>query len=130
MVRHKIYAPRAPTSPELLQLGDMAMALGHTPAAIDAFEQARAQQGGAFRNDLELGVLYLSARRLDEARAALDRVPRSDPGYPMALFKRAQVSVLLNEPDQAARIRLARQKANAATRALIEREQIFRKGRR
>ena len=34
-----------------------------------------------------------------EARAALDRVPPSHPAYPMALFKRAQVSALLNEPD-------------------------------
>ena len=102
------------------------MAVGNTPVALDAFEQARAAQGSAFRNDLELGVLYLSARRLDEARAALDRVPPSHPEYPMALFKRAQVSVLLNEPDKAARIQLARQKADATTRVLIERERLFR----
>jgi hypothetical protein len=70
-------------------------------------------------------VLYLSERRLDEARAALDRVPPSHPEYPMALFKRAQVSVLLNEPDKAARIQLARRKADAETRALIERERLF-----
>ena len=75
-----------------------------TPAAIDAFERARRAQGGAFRHDLELGVLYLAARRFDDARDALDRVPPSHPEYPMALFKRAQVSVLLNEPDRAARI--------------------------
>jgi Tfp pilus assembly protein PilF len=126
MLRQKIYALRPPTPPELLQLGDMAMALGNTPAAIEAFERARTQQGGAFTHDLELGVLYLSARRLDDARAALDRVPPSHPGYPMALFKRAQVSVLMNEPDKAARIQLARQKANAETRELIERERMFR----
>ena len=71
-------------------------------------------------------MLYLSTRRLDHAREALDRVPSSDPGYPMALFKRAQVSVLLNEPDKAGRIALARQKANAETRELIERERLFR----
>ena len=46
-------------------------------------------------------MLYLAARRYSEARAALDRVPRSHPEWPMALFKRAQVSVLLNEPDRA-----------------------------
>jgi hypothetical protein len=94
--------------------------------AIDAFERARAQQGSAFGHDLELGVLYLAARRLDDARAALDRVPPSHPQYPMALFKRAQVSVLMNEPDKAARIQLARQKANAETRELIQRERMFR----
>ena len=34
----------------------------------------------------------------------------------MALFKRAQVSVLLNEPDAAARIARARRGADATTR--------------
>ena len=72
-----------------------------TMAAIESFETARRAQGAAFMHDLELGVLYLAARRYSEARAALDRVPRSHPEWPMALFKRAQVSVLLNEPDRA-----------------------------
>ena len=70
-------------------------------------------QGAAFTHDLELGVLYLDARRLAEARDALDRVPPSHPAYAMALFKRAQVSVLLHEPDQAARIEAARRHADA-----------------
>jgi hypothetical protein len=43
----------------------------------------------------------------------------------MALFKRAQVSVLLNEPDQASRIARARQHADSTTRALIAREKLF-----
>ena len=43
----------------------------------------------------------------------------------MALFKRAQVSVLLNEPDPAARIQAARQRADGTTRPLIERERLF-----
>ena len=55
---------------------------GRTAAAIAAFEQARAPQGAAFRRDLELGVLYLAARRLPEARDALDRVPRRIPATP------------------------------------------------
>ena len=63
-----------------------------------------AQQGPAFTHDLELGVLYLADRQFEKARDALDRVPSHSPDYPMALFKRAQVSVLLNEPDAAARI--------------------------
>ena len=64
-------------------------------------------------------------RRLPEAKESLDRVSPSDPAYPMALFKRAQVSVLLQEPDQAARIALARQRADATTRELIATERLF-----
>jgi hypothetical protein len=44
----------------------------------------------------------------------------------MALFKRAQVSVLLNEPDRAARIEAARRGADATTRALIATERLFK----
>jgi len=48
----------------------------------------------------------------------------------MALFKRAQVSVLLGETDQAARIEAARRRADAVTRPLIERERLFQTPRR
>ncbi|HEY2435191.1 MAG TPA: sulfatase-like hydrolase/transferase [Vicinamibacterales bacterium] len=106
--------------------GLAAMNRGDTPAALAAFEQARQLQGSAFVHDLELGVLAMDARRFDEARAALDRALAKTPGDPMALFKRAQVSVLLKEPDSSARIAAARQKADATTRALIERERLFR----
>ena len=82
-------------------------------------------QGRAFRNDLELGVLYLSERSFAEARDALDRVPVQDPRYAMAAFKRAQVSVLLHEPDAAARIANARKYADASTKALIANERLF-----
>jgi hypothetical protein len=44
----------------------------------------------------------------------------------MALFKRAQVSVLLNEPDKATHIARAREHANPMTRELIARERLFR----
>jgi len=43
----------------------------------------------------------------------------------MALFKRAQVSVLLKEPDSNARIALARKHADETTRALIASEKLF-----
>jgi hypothetical protein len=43
----------------------------------------------------------------------------------MALFKRAQVSVLLHEPDQAARIAAARRHADGTTRDLVARERLF-----
>ena len=105
------------------------MSAQQTNIAIQAFESARARQGTAFANDLELGVLYLAARRVDEARSALDRVAPSHPEYAMALFKRAQVSVLLNEPDRAERIATARRRADATTRPLIEREALFRNGK-
>lgn len=105
------------------RLGEDAMQRGGTAEAIGAFEHAR--QLGLSR-DLELGVLYLAEQRLQDARTALDRVQSTHPDYPMALFKRAQVSVLLNEPDAGARIRAARDRADAATRPLIERERLFR----
>jgi choline-sulfatase len=125
-LRRKIYTMRAPSAGELAQLGEMEMSLGQTSAAVATFEKARALQGAAFQHDLELGVLYLADRRLDDAKAALDRVPPSSPAYPMALFKRAQVSVLLREPDAPARIEAARQHADATTRPLIENERLFR----
>ena len=129
-LRQQIYALRTPTPAELARLGQVAMSLGRTPLALESFEKARAAQaGGGFAHDLELGVLYLAARRFEEARDALDRVPPSHPQYPMALFKRAQVSVLLNEPDQGARIEAARRHADSATRPLIESERLFQRAR-
>jgi len=125
-LRLRIYALRTPSTAELVQLGELAMETGQTPTAIDAFEKARKAQGAAFSHDLELGVLYLSLRQFTEARDALDRVPRSHPDYPMALFKRAQVSVLLHESDAPARIETARKYGNAMTRDLIVRERLFR----
>ena len=125
-LRQKIQALRPATVVELLHLGRLAMSVQQTPLAIGSFEKARALDPAEFGNDLELGVLYLAARRFPEARDALDRVPSSHSEYPMALFKRAQVSVLLNEPDRAARIALARKHADATTRELIASEKLFR----
>jgi tetratricopeptide (TPR) repeat protein len=119
-LRQKIYSQRTSTARELVQMGELAMATGQTAVAIDAFEKAHSD------HDLELGVLYLSAGRLRDAKEALDRVPPSHPGYAMALFKRAQVSVLLHEPDHASRIDVARRHADATTRELIDRERLFR----
>jgi tetratricopeptide (TPR) repeat protein len=102
------------------------MQAGDTASAIAAFERARTLDSRAFKNDLELGVLYLAARRYTDARETLDRVPSSHPGYPMALFKRAQVSVLLNEPDRNQRIARALAAADDTTRPLISRERLFK----
>jgi arylsulfatase A-like enzyme/Tfp pilus assembly protein PilF len=121
----RAFALRSPSAPELAHLGDLEMGVGMTDPAIAAFERARALDPHGFRRDLDLGVLYLAARRFADARDALDRVPASDPRYPTALFKRAQVSVLLHEPDAAARIAAARAHADAATRPLIAREKLF-----
>ena len=125
-LRLRADAVRDPSAAELLHTGTLAMRLANTPVAIQAFERARGLQDERFEHHLELGVLYLESRRFAEARDALDRVPSGHPGYPMALFKRAQVSVLLREPDQAARISRARENADAVTRQLIERERLFR----
>jgi tetratricopeptide (TPR) repeat protein len=118
-LRQKIATMRTPSAAELAHTGELAMAVGDTGAAIAAFEHAPG-------HELELGVLYLAARRFEDARMALDRVPASHPEYAMALFKRAQVSVLLHEPDAAARIARAREGADATTRQLIENERLFR----
>jgi tetratricopeptide (TPR) repeat protein len=128
-LRQRIYALRTPSPAELVQLGQFAMSLGRTPLALESFEKAREAQASRFAHDLELGVLYLAARRLAEARDALDRVSPSHSEYPMALFKRAQVSVLLKEPDQGARIEAARRHADPTTRPLIERERLFQRAR-
>jgi tetratricopeptide (TPR) repeat protein len=125
-LRQRVYALRSPSPAELVQLGRMAMAAQQTDAAIAAFERARAAEGAAFAYHLELGVLYLAVRRLDDARRALDMVPAGHPERAMALFKRAQVSVLLNEPDRSARIEAARRGADATTRRLIAAERLFK----
>jgi tetratricopeptide (TPR) repeat protein len=124
-LHQKVYALRRPSAAELVRLGELAMAAGRTRLAIESFERAKDEQGTSFAHDLELGVLYLSAGRYAEARDALDRVPPAHPAYAMALFKRAQVSVLLGEPDRTARIALARRRADATTRELIARERLF-----
>ncbi len=128
-LRERVYALRPPTPAELVRLGELAMSVGRTSLARDSLEKARAAQGAAFAHDLELGVLYLAERRFAEARDALDRVPPSHPAYAMALFKRAQVSVLLDEPDQAVRIEAARRHGDATTRPLVERERLFQRAR-
>ena len=122
----RVFALRPASPRELAHTGELAMTAGQTESAIQAFEAARTAQGASFAHDLELGVLYLAAQRFTDARDALDRIPPSHPGYPMVLFKRAQVSVLLHEPDQKRRIELARQRADATTRTLIVRERLFR----
>jgi arylsulfatase A-like enzyme/tetratricopeptide (TPR) repeat protein len=109
----------------LVEAALIRMELGQTGPALAALERARGAQGAAFAHDLELGVLYLAVRRLDEARTALDRVPPGHPGTAMALFKRAQVSVLLGEPDSRARVRAAWEAADPATRRLISGERLF-----
>jgi choline-sulfatase len=126
-LRRKIYGLREPTAAELAGLGDLEMDLGRTVPAIEAFERARTLDPAGFTSDLELGLLYLDARRFADARDALDRVKPSHPEYPMALFKRAQVSVLLNEPDALDRIARARRGADATTRDLIARESLFKR---
>jgi len=151
LLRRAVALERNPL-PSLLRLGDLAMAQGDTPGAITAFEEARALWGeasplspsprssssrssaprssaprAAFPRSLELGVAYLAAGRLAEAAMALDRVPPEHPAWPMALFKRAQVAVLLGEADQAERIRQARDHADALTRPLIASEALFRR---
>lgn len=109
-----------------VKLGLLRMDQGDTDGAIAAFEAAREKQGAAFAHQLELGVLYLAAQRLEDARGALDAVPAAHPGKAMALFKRAQVSVLLGESDRAEKVRQAyAAAADPELRRLIEGEKLF-----
>jgi choline-sulfatase len=109
-----------------VKLGQLRMELGQTEAAIEAFEAARNDYGKErFRYDLELGVLYLAVRNFEAARDALDRVPADHPAYALALFKRAQVSVLLAEPDRAEKVKAAQAKADPESRRLIQNEKLF-----
>jgi choline-sulfatase len=125
-LRQKVYTMRTASPAELGHLTELAMSIGQTGVAIAALEQMRTDLGTKFSNDLELGVLYLAAQHLTDARDALDRVSPSNANYAMALFKRAQVSVLLHEPDAQARIEAARRGASPMTRELIAREKLFR----
>jgi tetratricopeptide (TPR) repeat protein len=111
---------------DLTRLGELSMAVQDTAAAIRAFERAREVAGDGFTHFLELGVCYLAAGRFSEAADTLDRVPRLHPGHPMALFKRAQAAVLLNDPDWRERVRRAYASADETTRRLIESEPLFR----
>jgi arylsulfatase A-like enzyme/Tfp pilus assembly protein PilF len=128
-LRQRIHALREPSAAELLQQGALAMRVGRTELAIEALQGARAKQGEAFAHHLELGVVYLAARRLAEAREAIDSALVRRPGDPMALFKRAQLAVLLDEPDQLQRIEAARRGADPHVRELIARERLFERAR-
>jgi choline-sulfatase len=121
----RIAAKKREPLADLVRAGGLRMAAGDTTAAIADFEAARGIAGDHFENHLELGVLYLAARRLPEARDALDAVPGSHPGRPMALFKRAQVSVLLGEADARERVQAATAAADETTRPLIAGERLF-----
>ncbi|MDX1583639.1 MAG: sulfatase-like hydrolase/transferase, partial [Thermoanaerobaculia bacterium] len=122
----RIDAERELSEGELLTVGRLAMETGDTQTAIRTFETLRGRTEEAFDHHLELGVLYLDARRFEDARRALERVSPTHPAYPMALFKRAQVSVLLEEPDADEWIARAREHADEVTGPLIERERLFR----
>ncbi len=102
------------------------MTLHDTKGAIRAFEAARKMMGDQFTFNLELGLLYMADQRFREAAVSLDRVSRQHPAYAMALFKRAQASVLLGEADRENRVRQAWLRANETTRPLIENERLFK----
>jgi arylsulfatase A-like enzyme/Tfp pilus assembly protein PilF len=121
----RIVTLKSSPAADWIRLGEIEMAMTDTPAAIRAFEEAKYLQGKTFDHHLELGVCYLAMRRYGEAARALDRVPQSHPGYGVALFKRAQVAVLLGEPDWRERVRIAYDRADPSVRRLIENEPLF-----
>jgi len=111
---------------EWARIGELRMALRDTKGAIRAFEISRKMLADQFTYHFELGVLYMAAGRFKEAASSLDKVPRRDSDYAMALFKRAQASVLMDETDREQRVRQAWARADETTKPLIEAEQLFR----
>lgn len=111
--------------PLYLRRGLLRMNRGETEAALNDLETAFQLAPERFSRHLELGVLLLAKGRLPEARAALDRALALDPLEPMALFKRAQVSALLGEPDLQNRIALALRHGTPETRKLVLSERLF-----
>ena len=124
-VRRKIYAMRPPSPPELLHLAQLETSANQPAAAIVTLEKLRAIMGPRFAYDVQLGMLYQMTGQLQQAREAFDRVPPNHPAFAMALYKRAQISVMLHEPDEAQRIDAARQHADATTQQLIARDPMF-----
>lgn len=111
---------------EWARVGQLRMTLHDTKGAIRAFETARKMLTDQFRFHLELGMLYMADQRFKEAAASFDRVSRLHPAYAVALFKRAQASVLLGEADRENRVRQAWVKADNTTRPMFESERLFR----
>ena len=95
-----------------------------------AFERARALHAGRLHERSGARGALPGARRFAEARTALDRALAARPDDAMALFKRAQVSVLLNEPDSAGEDRAgARDERMRRRGRSIERERLFKSER-
>ncbi len=111
---------------EWARIGQLRMTLHDTRGAISAFETAQKILADQFTFNLELGMLYMADKRLNDAATSLDKVSRLHPAYAMALFKRAQVSVLLQETDSEQRVRQAWVLADSTTRPLIENERLFK----
>ena len=111
---------------EWARIGQLRMTLHDTKGAIRAFEAARKMLADQFRFHMELGILYMADQRFNEAASSLDSVSRQHPAYAMALYKRAQTSVLLGEADRENRVRQAWLRADKTTRPLIENERLFR----
>ncbi|MDX2417068.1 MAG: sulfatase-like hydrolase/transferase [Xanthomonadales bacterium] len=110
---------------EWVRIGQIRMTLHDTKGAIRAFEAAQKMLDEQFTFNLELGILYMADRRFNEAATSLDRVSSQHPAYAMALFKRAQASVLLSENDRNDRVRQAWLQADKNTKPMFENERLF-----
>lgn len=125
-VLEKIVKIKDSPGQEWARIGRLRMALRDTKGAIRAFEVAQKMQLEEFRFNLELGMLYMADQQFNMAATSLDRVRKSHPAYPTALFKRAQASVIMRESDRENRVRQAWLLADKTTRPLIEAEPMFR----
>ena len=124
-LRQRIYGMRAPSAAELVRLGQLAMR-PRRRRSPSSRSRRRAACRAAPSRTTSSSASCTSPRGASRRRETLSTASRRRTRRtPMALFKRAQVSVLLHEPDQAARIETARQRADATTRPLIARERLF-----
>ena len=104
---------------ELVQLGRAGDGRRRDDAAHRAFERARAPGRRPSRNDLELGVLYLAARRSRTPAPRSTACRRHTPATRWRSSSAPRSACCCSEPDRAARIDAARRGADATTRALI-----------
>ena len=121
-------AIRAGDRDDLLRLlGDLYMEKRNSKMAVTALRKALDLNPEGFDRFLELGVCLMDIGDHPGAGAMFDRVSQDHPGYAMALFKRAQVSVLTGEPDARQRIDAAASSGDPRILQLIENEPLFRR---
>ncbi len=93
---------RCPQSPALhLERGRRLAAAGKFDEAVAEFEESLRLRPEEARPCVEIAMIRLRQRRLDDARAALGRAQFIEPNYPVTLLMLAQCDILLGHEDDA-----------------------------